>query len=81
MTDHWLDELRKREPEAAELIAEMRSENAKMREALKLVRRGLTSADNKCWPTVKPWTKKERDEAMLTAVREALESNAPVEVI
>ena len=40
--------------------------------ALESVRLGLTSEGNKVWPTVKNWTKKERDEAMLTIVRDAL---------
>lgn len=54
-----------------ELMAE-RAKNKKMREALELVRFGLTHEQNKCWPTTRPWTKKERDAAMLGAVRGAL---------
>lgn len=34
---------------------------------------GLTSSRNACWATVKPWTKKERDAAVLSAAREIQE--------
>ena len=40
--------------------------------ALQLIVQGLTSENNKCWPTTQPWTKKERDSAMLQAARAAI---------
>jgi hypothetical protein len=40
--------------------------------ALESVLFGLTSPENKVWPTPQSWTKKERDQEMLTIVREAL---------
>ncbi len=49
-----------------------RSENTVLRSALEQVRFGLTNEHNKVWPTVKAWTKKERDEVMLGIVRNAL---------
>lgn len=42
------------------------------KQALELIIFGLTNPRNCCWPTPKPWTKKERDEAMLQAARNAL---------
>jgi hypothetical protein len=40
-------------------------------EALDMIIRGLVSERNACWPTVKPWTKKERDETILELARKA----------
>jgi hypothetical protein len=45
--------------------------------ALRLIETGLTSNRNACWPTVKRWTKKERDAAMLNAARAALAKATP----
>jgi hypothetical protein len=50
-----------------------------MKEALEMIVRGLTSETNKCWPTVKPWTKKERDSAMLAVAKDALKAAAEEE--
>jgi hypothetical protein len=54
---------------------EMFSQEERMRKALESIVMGLTHPDNKCWPTVRPWTKKERDEAMLNLAREALKED------
>jgi hypothetical protein len=45
-------------------------EGAKL--ALERIIQGLTSERNACWATKKPWTKKERDEAILSLARGAL---------
>jgi hypothetical protein len=44
-----------------------------LRQQLELIVMGLTNKRNACWPTARPWTKKERDEAILDAAREGLE--------
>ncbi len=35
-----------------------------MQRDIRSIVNGMTSAENQCWPTRKPWTKKERDEAI-----------------
>lgn len=40
-------------------------------EALDMIIMGLTNERNACWPTVKPWTKRERDEQLLCLARKA----------
>lgn len=41
------------------------------KEALDAIIMGMTHPENKCWPTVKAWTKKERDEQILIFARKA----------
>lgn len=39
----------------------------KMQTYVQWITMGMSNEDNKCWPTVKRWTKKERDEAIANA--------------
>lgn len=39
----------------------------KMETYVRWITNGMSNEDNQCWPTVKRWTKKERDEAIADA--------------
>jgi hypothetical protein len=56
-------------PVAAELPRVTRGTEAI--DKLNMIVTGLKSERNACWPTVKPWSKKERDEAIPSLAQQA----------